>query len=72
MVIDRWMASAPSGGHLRPGRRVADLFSRVAARLTSGDAASLSAAQLYRKALHLLPDDDRSTRTALEAGESTT
>ena len=47
------------------GRRGADLFSRVAARLTSGDAASLSAAQLYRKALHLLPNG--STRTALEA-----
>jgi hypothetical protein len=49
------------------GRRGADLFRRVAARLTSGDAASLSAAHLYRKALHLLPDDDGSTRTALEA-----
>jgi hypothetical protein len=48
------------------GRLGADLFSRVAATRTSGDAASLSAAELYRKALHLLPDDG-STRTALEA-----
>lgn len=65
-VIDRWMCRLAQVATSDLGRRGADLFSRVAAALTSGDAASLSAAQWYRKAFHLLPDDG-STRTALEA-----